>query len=110
MINMFFAKFIFGDGTDRAGIFTGDNGFDNGTVRADVMAAAAIDAFGGVDFGAFVNNVNCFFRAIQAAGLCQTAAALIADDILLAFAGSAGNVNYRNFAFAGFSRLKASMA
>lgn len=41
---MFFAGLVFGNGADRAGIFAGNNVFDNGRIGADIMAATAFDA------------------------------------------------------------------
>ena len=95
---MFFAGLVFGNGADRAGIFAGNNVFDNGRIGADIMAAAAFDAEILINESLAVYETDGVFRAVNLAGAGNAGAAEIADNITFFAAGHAGGVDNRDFA------------
>ena len=95
---MFFAGLVFSNGADRAGIFAGNNVFDNGRIGADIMAATAFDAEILINESLAVYETDVVFRGVNLAGAGNAGAAEIADNITFFAAGHAGGVDNRDFA------------
>ena len=81
-VDMFFAVFVFADGSHGARLLARHGNVDDGVERAVFHALAAIDASGRIDMRLSVGEMDGSFVAVDFAGPGHAAPAHVGDDVV----------------------------